>query len=68
VHITFARQERSVVLTIDDDGCGFSRAQVRDGGFGLVGMRERTASVNGALDIESEAGTGTRLTVEIPIS
>jgi signal transduction histidine kinase len=68
VHITFARQERSVVLTIDDDGCGFSRAQVRDGGFGLVAMRERTASVNGALDIESEAGTGTRLTVEIPIS
>lgn len=57
-----------MVLTIDDDGCGFSRAQVRDGGFGLVGMRERTASVNGALDIESEAGTGTRLTVEIPIS
>ena len=36
--------------------------------FGLVGMRERTASVNGALDIESKRGTGTRLTVEIPIS
>jgi signal transduction histidine kinase len=31
-------------------------------------MRERTASVNGALDIESKPGTGTRLTVEIPIS
>jgi signal transduction histidine kinase len=68
VHITFARQERSVVLTIDDDGRGFSRAQVRDGGFGLVGMRERIASVNGTLDIESQRGTGARLTVEIPIS
>jgi signal transduction histidine kinase len=53
VHITFSRQERSVVLTIDDDGCGFSRAQVPSDRFGLVGMRERTASVNGALDIES---------------
>jgi signal transduction histidine kinase len=68
VHITFSRQERSVVLTIDDDGCGFTRAQVPGDGFGLVGMRERTASVNGALDIESRPGTGTRLTVEIPIS
>jgi signal transduction histidine kinase len=68
VHITFSRQERSVVLTIDDDGCGFSRAQVPSDRFGLVGLRERTASVNGALDIESQRGSGTRLTVEIPTS
>jgi signal transduction histidine kinase len=68
VHITFSRQERSVVLTIDDDGCGFSRAQVPSDRFGLVGMRERTASVNGALDIGSQRGGGTRLTVEIPTS
>ena len=67
VHITFARQERFVVLTIDDDGCGFPRARVPGDRFGLVGMRERTASVNGALDIESERGSGTRLTVEIPL-
>jgi two-component system, NarL family, sensor histidine kinase DevS len=68
VQITFARQERSVVLTVDDNGRGFSRAQARGGHFGLVGMRERTASVNGALDIKSEPGAGTRLTVEIPLS
>ena len=68
VRITFARQERSVVLTVDDDGRGFSRAQVPGDQFGLVGMRERTASVNGALDIESKPGAGTRLTVEIPLS
>jgi signal transduction histidine kinase len=68
VRITFVRQERSVVLTIDDDGCGFTRAQVPGDGFGLVGMRERTASVNGTLDIESKPGAGTRLMVEIPIS
>ena len=63
----FARRERSVVLTIEDDGRGFSRAQVPGGRFGLVGMRERSASVNGALDIESKRGAGTRLTVEIPL-
>jgi signal transduction histidine kinase len=68
VRITLARQQRSTVLTIDDDGCGFARAQVPGNRFGLVGMRERTVSLNGALEIDSTPGTGTRLTVEIPIS
>jgi signal transduction histidine kinase len=68
VQITLARRERSVVLTFEDDGRGFSRAQVPSGRLGLVGMRERIASVNGALEIESKRGAGTRLTVEIPLS
>jgi signal transduction histidine kinase len=68
VHITFARQERSVILTVDDDGRGFSRAQAGGDKLGLVGMRERTTSVNGALDIKSNPGAGTRLTVQIPLS
>ena len=38
------------------------------GGFGLVGVRERVASLNGALDIESRSGAGTRLTVEVPLA
>jgi signal transduction histidine kinase len=68
VHITFARRERSVVLTVEDDGRGYSLAQVPRGGLGLVGMRERVASVNGALEVESKDGAGTRLTVEIPLA
>ena len=68
VHIIFACREQSVVLTVEDDGRGFSPAQVAGGGLGLVGMRERVASVNGALDIESKRDAGTRLTVEIPLA
>jgi signal transduction histidine kinase len=67
VRITFALGERSVLLAVEDDGCGFSPARGAAGGFGLVGMRERVASVNGALDIESKRGAGTRLAVEIPL-
>jgi signal transduction histidine kinase len=67
-HVTLARRERSVVLIVQDDGHGFSRAQVPAGGFGLVGMRERVASVNGVIDIESGSVDGTRLTVEIPVT
>jgi signal transduction histidine kinase len=68
VHIIFTRRERSLFLRIEDDGRGFSPAQVAGGGLGLVGMRERIASVNGALDIESKRGAGTRITVEIPLA
>jgi two-component system, NarL family, sensor histidine kinase DevS len=68
VDVRLACRERSVVLTIEDDGAGFSQAQVRGGGVGLVGMRERVASVNGALDIESKRGVGTQLTIEIPFA
>jgi signal transduction histidine kinase len=55
-----------VTLAIEDDGRGFSQVQA-DGGFGLVGIRERVASVNGALEIESESGAGTRLAIELPL-
>ncbi len=37
-------------------------------GLGLVGMRERVASVNGVLVIESKPGEGTRIKVEIPLA
>jgi signal transduction histidine kinase len=65
--VAIACRERSVVLTVEDDGRGFSEGRQADGGFGLVGMRERVASVNGALHIESKSGAGTRLAVELPL-
>jgi signal transduction histidine kinase len=68
VRITLAWRERSVALAIEDDGRGIPEARTRDGGFGLVGMRERVASLNGSLDIASTRGSGTRIAVEIPLS
>jgi signal transduction histidine kinase len=68
VDIRLACRQRSVVLRIEDDGVGFSLVPGRHGKLGLVGMRERVASVSGELDIESKQGVGTRLTVEIPLA
>jgi signal transduction histidine kinase len=64
--VTLTFRKRSLLLVIEDDGRGFSRTQSNHGGFGLVGVRERVASINGALDIESTCGAGTRLTIEVP--
>jgi signal transduction histidine kinase len=57
-----------VTLDVDDDGVGFSGESVRrsDGGFGLIGMRERIAAVGGELSIESAPGEGTTIAVSVP--
>jgi signal transduction histidine kinase len=68
VGIRLECRERSVVLTVKDDGIGFSQVPGHGGKLGLVGMRERVASVNGELYIEAKPGIGTRLTVEIPLA
>ena len=66
------RHEDGLRLAIADDGCGFdvARAMQRapriDGGFGLVGMRERVESLGGRLRIASAPGRGTRIEVIIP--
>ena len=55
-----------VLVEICDDGVGFDPEQPA-GGFGLVGMRERIALVDGELAITSAPGEGTRLVARIPI-
>jgi signal transduction histidine kinase len=64
------RLTNTVLITIEDDGAGFDvaatrRADVRSG-LGLLGIRERVSQLRGTLRLESAAGKGTRLTVELP--
>jgi signal transduction histidine kinase len=61
---------RTLRLIVEDDGAGFSigdRSHQRSNGFGLNGMKLRTESVNGQLDIQSAPGRGTRIVVTAPI-
>ena len=53
-------------LVVQDDGKGFDPGSVRDGGLGLVGMRERVALLGGRLTVESSEGGGTLLKAEVP--
>jgi len=52
-------------LEVTDDGRGFAPATAATG-FGLVGMRERVQLVAGRVEIDSDPGAGTRLTVTVP--
>lgn len=52
-------------LEVRDDGLGFDPAKVSADRFGLAGMAERAALLNGRLRIESAAGQGASVILEI---
>ncbi|XVQ87804.1 sensor histidine kinase [Microbispora siamensis] len=68
VGLTLSYMDRQVALDVRDDGRGFDpTAQVeRDGGFGLVAMRQRIEALSGTLQIESEVGGGTGISACLP--
>jgi signal transduction histidine kinase len=66
--VVLEREAGMVQMKIADDGRGFDcRSALVDRGLGLPGMRERAALLDGAITIESRPGTGTRITVRIPV-
>jgi len=67
VSIVLTRREGSVAAVIEDDGRGLGSGD-DSGGLGLLGMRERIALVGGRLEVESSPGSGTTLSIEVPIS
>ncbi len=65
VHIAWTIADGRGELVIQDDGRGFDPSKgIRGSAYGLVGMRERAASVGAMLDISSEPGRGTVITVQ----
>jgi signal transduction histidine kinase len=57
----------AIEIEVSDDGVGFEPSLVREG-FGLVGMRERAALLDGTVEIDSTKGAGTRLRASIPLT
>ncbi|QJX00159.1 sensor histidine kinase [Frigoriglobus tundricola] len=58
-----------LLVEIADDGRGFNVAEHRAralGRLGLLGLYERTALLGGHIDIRSEPGKGTRITISVP--
>jgi two-component system sensor histidine kinase DegS len=71
VNIKMEDRDNDIIMTITDDGKGFEvpeRAEdmVSAGRLGLMGMYERARLLNGDLQILSEPGKGTKLTVRLP--
>jgi len=56
----------TTTLAVTDNGTGFD-STVTETGFGLPGMRDRLALVNGALAVSRVPGGGASLSVSLPI-
>ena len=64
VNIRIAEADGQIKLTVQDDGKGFVPEKQKKKS-GLIRMRERAASINAYLQVESEIGKGTCISVSI---
>jgi len=56
-----------VRVAIRDDGQGFdSSSPPPPGHFGLMGMQERIHALQGEIQIDSQPGRGSHITIEVP--
>ena len=58
-----------VSFSVRDNGCGFdpdAAPGVREGHFGLQGIRERVRAAKGTIKVESGAGKGAKITITLP--
>src|SRR5262249_44851709 len=71
VAVTLSYMEGDTVLDVCDDGVGFDpvaqpRPPGREGGLGLVTIRERVELLKASVSVESAPGRGCTLVVELP--
>jgi PAS domain S-box-containing protein len=69
VRVALCQEEESILLVVEDDGIGFSESALSNslGSLGLLGMKERAQFCGGDVHISSSAGSGTTVTVRVPL-
>ena len=72
VWVSFNRVKNEIRITVKDDGVGFDVSRLNTdrnnvSGFGLFSVRERLRHLDGNIDIQSENGRGTKVTITVPI-
>lgn len=69
IEVVIAARDRSLELTVTDDGVGMSSAGDRrsPGGMGLAGMRERVSQLHGELSVKPGPTRGTTVHAHFPV-
>ncbi|MBT2687177.1 sensor histidine kinase [Bacillus sp. ISL-47] len=60
--------QNRVAAVIKDNGKGFNIQEKKRQSFGIIGMRERVELLEGQLSIDSKAGKGTIVIIQIPLT
>ncbi len=73
VKISLCREKSLLRLDVADDGIGFDASKVfsnrsKSGGFGLFNVRERLRHLGGDIEVKSQIGCGTNVTLVAPLT
>ena len=73
VRVSMRRDDTRIRIAVEDNGVGFDTSDIsspwsKAEGFGLFNIRERLDTIGGHLEIESQPGNGTRVTLVAPLS
>ncbi len=66
IEITASGQNKQLTLLVKDYGKGFN-TETTGRGNGLDNMKNRSAEMNGTIQIDSAAGAGTKIILKIPV-
>ena len=66
VFVTFAQNNSSIQLDVQDDGIGFNYLKKKKG-IGLSNMNTRITNSGGTMTVKSEIGKGAKLLFELPL-
>jgi len=71
VQVLIDMGDSRILATVEDNGSGFDQAELSSGSvaeeMGLNMLRERVEMLQGRFQVESEAGRGMRVSLEIPL-
>jgi signal transduction histidine kinase len=68
VMLLVAGRESGIAIEVRDNGDGFDRRALRNGGLGLVGLKERVRQLGGEATVDSKPGEGATLHVWLPVT
>lgn len=68
VEVNLKKDGGNLFMEIKDDGKGFDVSEIgKRNSFGLIGIRERVKIMGGTFEILSQQGSGTTVTIKIPL-
>lgn len=68
IQVKLEISKSKVTVIIKDNGKGFNAKEKKSGSFGIMGMRERVELLEGEMSIDSKAGSGTVILVQVPLT
>jgi signal transduction histidine kinase len=69
IEVSLESKPGAMAITVKDDGSGFPRedaASPGPGHYGIIGMKERASQIGGFLDLVTQPGAGTAITLTLP--